>query len=448
MYFVTVFLIFMGALHTKDVQAQDKSGVLKKDSYGAFSFNFYEEILASDNVNEKSRNDFESKANISLDQYRLVMTAFVRDILKESSLKSAFSNSVLAKNTDLAPGTMVYTYGVTGGKIDVDHPSERVPYAKLQESFMYHEPTGIYWLSNACGNPCDFKDLTYEKKKPEAIVFKPNPSTTQVTSTHPITVNVPEPKVTILPVQNQQATNATGFYTAEQLLAMARAANQPSAPSSPAVQYVQVGDAKTDDSFSNDLKSMRQLRREIRKEKYLAKAESEIDAIRYGDEDGGGKKKGEFWQKPGGQFLLMTGASLTAGVIEGVANRATYGRGVLGVGRAEYDMNVGSMYANYPSYNPGGGIMYANQPVFNRPIFNPGSISSSQPLYTSSGIYVNNAGNVNGGPIWNSAGNYNQQPIAPGPIWGGGGQVVNNGGIWNGGNGGAWQDAGGNWHYN
>jgi hypothetical protein len=70
---------------------QTKSGILKKDHYGSFSGDDWEDFLAG-----RRAADFEKKSNVKLDDYlKNQVTPFVTSKLSESSIKSAVANSTV-----------------------------------------------------------------------------------------------------------------------------------------------------------------------------------------------------------------------------------------------------------------------------------------------------------------------------------------------------------------
>lgn len=117
-----------------------KSGILKKDFYGTFSADKWEEFLAGKNAGE-----FDPKANVTLATYlEKGVSPFVLKRLGEASIASAVANSTVV---ELSAGTDVLTVNTAGEWITRKaYPGEK--------GFM-HTTTGIFWISFSCGNLCN-----------------------------------------------------------------------------------------------------------------------------------------------------------------------------------------------------------------------------------------------------------------------------------------------------
>lgn len=123
--------------------AQTKSGILKKDNYGDFSADKWEEFLAGQNAAE-----FEKKSNIKLQDYQVIIEDFVKTKLGEPNTAAAVANS---EKVSFPAGADIYT-AASDGKTWITRKTY------LNETGFYHTPTGIYWLSFKCGNLCLVKD--------------------------------------------------------------------------------------------------------------------------------------------------------------------------------------------------------------------------------------------------------------------------------------------------
>jgi hypothetical protein len=113
-----------------------KSGILQKDHYGAFTGNDWEDFLAN-----KRAADFEKKSNVTLASYLEVLGRFTKEHLKEGSISSTVMNSTVVSFPE---GSDVYTADADGNwKTRSAYPGEK--------GFM-HTKTKICWLSFSCGN--------------------------------------------------------------------------------------------------------------------------------------------------------------------------------------------------------------------------------------------------------------------------------------------------------
>lgn len=134
---VLIFVMSLALLVSVNTKAQTKSGILKKDAYGAFNGDDWEDIL-SGNRSE----DFEKKSNVKLSDYlQNQVLPFVKDQLKEPSIASAVANSTVVSFPE---GADVYTATANGTWI------HRTAYPG--EKGFFHTSTGLYWLSFSCGN--------------------------------------------------------------------------------------------------------------------------------------------------------------------------------------------------------------------------------------------------------------------------------------------------------
>lgn len=132
----------MFAFHTN----AQKSGILKKDNYFAFTGDQWEEFLAGKNSGE-----FEKKANVKLADYLKVVETFVKDKLGEASIASAVANSIVV---NFPAGTDIYTMTEDGSWITrKSYPGEKG----------FQHSGGLCWLSFACGNLCN---TDFNKTKP------------------------------------------------------------------------------------------------------------------------------------------------------------------------------------------------------------------------------------------------------------------------------------------
>ncbi len=116
---------------------QTKSGILKKDYYGSFSGDDWEDFLAG-----RRAADFEKKSNVKLDDYlKKQVTPFVTTKLNESSIASAVANSTVVAFPEDAD---VYTTTTDGTWITRKaYPGEKG---------FFHTASGLYWISFSCGN--------------------------------------------------------------------------------------------------------------------------------------------------------------------------------------------------------------------------------------------------------------------------------------------------------
>jgi hypothetical protein len=500
--FMFIVVVLFGVLHTEAQQAPEKKGVLQSGKYGSLDKDFVDEVLGADIVSQEDRATFEKVSNISLDVYRAQMTEFVQKTLGEPSLRSAIANSFLVNYKDLSPGTSVYTYGVTNGKIDYNSGITRAPYlnySKNGENYRRHEKTGIYWFSYDCLNNCKFQDLTYEKKKHnEGVTIINKPSTGNfvtmdqfnnlqnqvngldnkmagldntisklVDYTEKLADNQNKFSGLLTGISNKldNLSASSGNPSLEELRAAEAAAKARSEAAyrqgltdaqggkGPGTDLAGGGDSKTE----TEKEARKRERKEIREAKHEVKL-ARIEEKLYGDDDDN-EGKGKFWQKPGGQLLLMTGGTILGTTIYSAVNRATGGRGVIGVGGSQYTMGPA-----YAAYNQGGfvnpqgfinqGYQQPYQQVINNndyyyymlmnqqrrggvPHFNVLNTATNIP-YSNPGYYpvvatngVNNSGvfaDLNGFTSYN------------------GGQVVQNGGGGVFGGGAGYYDANGVWH--
>lgn len=147
--------VFTLAIYTK---AQGKSGILKKDYYGSFSGDDWEDFLAG-----RRSSDFEKKSNVKLDDYlKKMVTPFVKTELKEPTISSAVANSTVV---DFPKDADVYTTTTDGTWITRKaYPGEKG---------FFHTQTGIYWLSFSCGNLTAFKTGPAPVKKSDVAYIEP-----------------------------------------------------------------------------------------------------------------------------------------------------------------------------------------------------------------------------------------------------------------------------------
>jgi hypothetical protein len=136
-----IALLCMIALVTSifnDAKAQ-KSGILQKDYYDAFSGDQWEDFMAGRNAA-----DFEKKSNVNLSDFLTIMVLpFVKEVLNESTIASAVANSTVV---DFPAGSDVYTSDTKMNWFTRKaYPGERG---------YRHTATGICWLSFSCGNLC------------------------------------------------------------------------------------------------------------------------------------------------------------------------------------------------------------------------------------------------------------------------------------------------------
>jgi hypothetical protein len=152
---------------------QTKSGILKKDHYGSFSGDDWEDFLAG-----RRAADFEKKSNVKLDDYlKNQVTPFVTSKLSESSIKSAVANSTVVAFPEDAD---VYTTTTDG--------TWMTRKAYPGEKGFFHTPSGLYWISFSCGN------LTAFGPGPKKTVVQPAALTTVVpvtpASSNPNGINI------------------------------------------------------------------------------------------------------------------------------------------------------------------------------------------------------------------------------------------------------------------
>ena len=142
-----MFLVVMALAIHMESYCQQKTGVLQKDHYGAFTGNDYESFMAGKNAAK-----FEAKSNIPLKDYLVLVENFVKNTLKEPSIEAAMQNSTVK---DFPAGVKVQTHGIGGGDIKW---FKRDAYDG--EKGFYHTATGIYWLSFSCANLTAFRAVT------------------------------------------------------------------------------------------------------------------------------------------------------------------------------------------------------------------------------------------------------------------------------------------------
>ncbi len=132
-----IVLLLMVVLTTYITNSQTKSGILKKDYYGSFSGDDWEDFLAG-----RRAADFEKKSNVKLDDYlKKQVTPFVTTKLNESSIASAVANSTVVAFPEDAD---VYTTTTDGTWITRKaYPGEKG---------FFHTASGLYWISFSCGN--------------------------------------------------------------------------------------------------------------------------------------------------------------------------------------------------------------------------------------------------------------------------------------------------------
>lgn len=131
-----VLLLTVSLLVSTFITKAQKSGILQKDYYGAFTGNDWEDFLAG-----KRATDFEKKSNVTLASYLGVIQQLVTGELKESTIASAVMNSTVVSFPE---GSDVYTADANGNwKTRTAYPGEK--------GFM-HTKTRICWLSFQCGN--------------------------------------------------------------------------------------------------------------------------------------------------------------------------------------------------------------------------------------------------------------------------------------------------------
>lgn len=136
---IVLLLIATTLLLAINTKAQ-KSGILKKDHYGAFSGDDWEDFLAG-----KRAEDFNKKSNVLLATYiKDGITPYVAKELKEPTIAAAVANSTVA---EIPEGTDVLTVGTDGVWFT------RKAY-KGEKGFL-HNPTGKFWMSFQCGNLCN-----------------------------------------------------------------------------------------------------------------------------------------------------------------------------------------------------------------------------------------------------------------------------------------------------
>lgn len=153
---VVVIIVMMSTAN-----AQTKSGILKKDNYGDFSADKWEEFLAGQNAAE-----FEKKSNIKLQDYQVIIEDFVKTKLGEPNTAAAVANS---EKVSFPVGADIYT-AASDGKTWITRKTY------LNETGFYHTPTGTYWLSFKCGNLCLVKD-TKVLTNNDLTLKNPSPAT-------------------------------------------------------------------------------------------------------------------------------------------------------------------------------------------------------------------------------------------------------------------------------
>lgn len=145
----------LSAHHTK---AQTKSGILKKDYYGTFNGDDWEDFLAG-----RRADDFEKKSNVTLKDYlQTSVSKFVKEELKEASIASAVANSTVQP---FPADATVVTQNTAGEWIKRNaYPGERG---------YFHTPTGMYWLSFSCGNLTAFGPGPVSGTKKSDMAYTP-----------------------------------------------------------------------------------------------------------------------------------------------------------------------------------------------------------------------------------------------------------------------------------
>lgn len=161
---VLFLLATMFAINTK---AQTKSGILKKDNYGSFTGDDWEDFLAGRRADE-----FEKKSNVKLLPYlQNQVLPFVNNELKEPTIASAVANSTVVSFPE---GAMVHTITTDGTWIDrVVYPGEKG---------FFHTATGMYWISFSCGNLTAFGPGPKKSAVTTASYTGPNLNPTNPTS--------------------------------------------------------------------------------------------------------------------------------------------------------------------------------------------------------------------------------------------------------------------------
>lgn len=137
-----------------------KSGILKKQYYGTFTADDFEDFYAG-----KRAKDFEAKANVTLPQYLQMLDGLVKGRLKEPNIAAAMQNSTVKA---FPAGSQVLTSDSEGNWF------YRLAYA--DETGFYHEPTGTMWVSFSCANPTDVSLGTPVKPTPPPVT-PPTPPT-------------------------------------------------------------------------------------------------------------------------------------------------------------------------------------------------------------------------------------------------------------------------------
>lgn len=160
-------------LPTQHTKAQ-KSGILKKDYYGAFNGDDWEDFMAG-----KRAEDFNKKSNVSLSDYLSTsVKRFVTEELKETSIASAVANSTVQS---FPTDATVVTQNTAGEWIKRNaYPGERG---------YFHTPTGMYWLSFSCGNLTAFGPGPAVTKKSDMAYIPPTLAPTTNSAGTNVTIN-------------------------------------------------------------------------------------------------------------------------------------------------------------------------------------------------------------------------------------------------------------------
>lgn len=131
-----VLLLMVSLIVSTFITKAQKSGILQKDHYGAFTGNDWEDFLAG-----KRASDFEKKSNVTLKNYLQNVHQFVTQELKEPTIASAVMNSTVVAFPE---GSDVYTADADGNwKTRKAYPGEKG---------YLHTQTKMCWLSFSCGN--------------------------------------------------------------------------------------------------------------------------------------------------------------------------------------------------------------------------------------------------------------------------------------------------------
>lgn len=187
-------LFLLATMFVINTKAQTKSGILKKDHYGSFTGDDWEDFLAG-----RRAADFEKKSNVKLQSYLDNQVApFVKDQLKEPTIASAVANSTVVS---FPADADVYTVTTDGTWITRKaYPGEKG---------FFHTATGMYWISFSCGNLTAFGPGPTKPEVP-AYVGNNKPATPATT----VTPNTPGINISLNtnsnPTQNQELSWRAG----------------------------------------------------------------------------------------------------------------------------------------------------------------------------------------------------------------------------------------------